>query len=571
MVIGNEMICTELNKSKDSTFLKFQTIITHNNNMKKRISLFAIIALVFATSCSDDQNNTLDTNGSSDKNAIIINNNQTQLNKRLDLSNSGVISIINPSTRKGLANESAQLPLTQIAEISAPKDSNGFTLQANHVAVNGNYAYVAYTSQGDEYSGAIDMIDVSDPYKPKLVMSALIPDTDISSLVYSNGKLILSGASNADKNPALVSPAVVMNLQLNSDGTFSSNLTLKDLSSFVSTDVATNASNYFAVSGDTGSLFKFDNSNNQIGNIEIEDLRTVAINNDKIVTLSGTKGISVFNTNLELTKSFSTYNEGKNGSKRTIDFVGDKILVSEGTQGLGVYNLATGAKNQSFPITPKTNIDPEDAVTNAVSVNEDYAFVANGGNGLDVYKTGDQLTLVGTVGIEGSSNYVKTSGDYIYVASGKGGLKIIKMERPAPAPSTNCDGLPAYSGDSNLNVNSGQVLGFSGSTALNWVNVNASLTLCGSTAIQNDLNINSGGILKMYGTLSQGHNYSYMNINGELQIEGSVVIWGNLTMNSGAKLTFLGKNSSITIYGRVTKNSGVTISGTYTDTENKLN
>lgn len=542
--------------------------------MKKRISLFTILALVFATSCSDDQNDTLDTNGNSDKNAIIINNNQAQLNQRLDLSNSGVITIINPSTRKGATNELSQLPLTQIAEINAPKDRNGVTLQANHVAVNSNYAYVAYTSQGDEYSGAIDLIDVSDPYKPKLVMSALIPDTDITSLVYSNGKLILAGASNPNKNPALVSPAIVMNLQLNSDGTFTTNLTMRNLVSFVSTDVAANASNYFAVSGDKGSLFKFDNSNNQIGEIEIEDLRAVAINNDKIVTLSGTKGVSVFNSNLELSKSFSTFSEGKNGSKRTIDFAGDKILVSEGTQGLSVYNLASGAKIQKFPITPKADIDPEDAVTNAVSVNEDYAFVANGGNGLDVYKTGNQLTLVGTLGIKGSSNYVKTSNDYIYVASGKGGLKIIKMEKPAPAPSTNCTGLPAYRGDSSLNVNSGQVLGYSGTTALNWVNVNAALTLCGSTTIQNDLNINSGGIFKMYGTLSQGkYQQAYptnLNINGELQIEGSVVIWGNLTMNSGAKLTFLGKNSSITIYGRVTKNSGVTITGTYSDTENKL-
>jgi hypothetical protein len=119
-------------------------------------------------------------------------------------------------------------------------------------------------------------------------------------------------------------------------------------------------------------------------------------------------------------------------------------------------------------------------------------------------------------------------------------------------------------------VNSGQVLGYSGSTALNWVNVNASLTHCGSITIQNDLNINSGGIFKMYGTLSQGKyqqaNPTNLNLNGELQIEGSVVIWGNFTMNSGAKLTFLGNDSSITIYGKVTKNSGVTITGKYTGT-----
>ncbi len=53
---------------------------------------------------------------------------------------------------------------------------------------------------------------------------------------------------------------------------------------------------------------------------------------------------------------------------------------------------------------------------------------------------GLQLSLVGTVGITGSSNYVKSSGNYIYVASGKGGLKIIKMEKPNPT-FANCSNM----------------------------------------------------------------------------------------------------------------------------------
>lgn len=541
--------------------------------MKKIIFLFSVLTLVFVTSCSDNG----DSNGenSSDRNAIVINDNQTQLKQRLDLTNSGVISIVNAKTGKKLTAQSSQLPLTQIAEFNAPKDSQGRTLQASHVAVNGNYAYVAYTLEGSDYSGAIDMIDVSDPYKPKLVMSALIPDTDITSLVYSNGRLIIGAASDADKNPALLSPAIVMNMQLN-NGALTVDFSTNDVGSYVTTDVAANSTNYFAVSGDNGNLYKFDNATKQaVSSKAIEDLRSVAVVNDKIVTLSGTKGINIYNaSNLELTKSFAPWIDDKQGAKRTIDFKDDKILVSEGYQGLGVYNINTGVKVQTISLEPHNSAEPDDVVTNAVSVNDDYAFVANGGNGLEVYKTGDLLTLMGTVGITGSANYVKTSGDYIYVASGKGGLKIIKMEKPASTPSINCAGLPVYKGDSNLNVNSGQTLGYSGSTALNWVNVNSALTLCGSTAIQNDLNINSGGIFKMYGTLSQGKyqqaNPTTLNLNGELQIEGSVVIWGNFTMNSGAKLTFVGSGSSITIYGKVTKNSGVTITGNYTDTENKL-
>jgi hypothetical protein len=539
---------------------------------KKIITLFSIFTLVFVTSCTNqDDSNT----AGSDKNAIIINDNQGLLNKRLDLSNSGVISIINPSTGRNLEVQSAQLPLTQIAEFNAPKDSKGNTLQASHVAVNGNYAYVSYISQGNEYSGAIDMIDISDPYKPKLVMSALISDIDISSLVYSNGKLILAGAADVDKNATLQSPAIVMELQLNSDGTFSTNLITKNISSFVATDVVANSNNYFAVSGDTGSLFKFDNTGSQVAKIDIEDLRTVAVNNDKIVTLSGTKGISVFNaSNLELTKSFATFNEGRNGSKRTIDFAGDKLLVAEGAQGLGVYSLATGSKNQTFSIAPKASINTEDAVTNAVSVNGDYVFVANGGNGLDVYKTGDQLTLVGSVGIDGSANYVKTSGDYIYVASGKGGLKIIKMEKPTP-PAANTCGFPTYNGVQDLILRSNTDWKFSGPTAIQslLIESNVSLLHCGALTVQKDLTVSSNSILEMNGDLIQGQATKTtftLRSNSTLKVNGAVVIWGDMDINANANITFVGSNASITIKGKVTKAKNISITGTFNDTENKL-
>jgi hypothetical protein len=546
--------------------------------MRKGIFLFSLFTLALVTSCSDKEDSNTETN--SDKNAIVINDNQAVLNQRLDLTGSGVIAIVSASTGRNLTAESSQLPLTQIAEFNAPKDSKGNTLQASHVAVNGNYAYVSYTSQGDDYSGAVDMIDVSDPYKPKLVMTALIPDTDITSLVYTNGKLIIGGATNADKNPALKSPAIVMNMQLTSSGTFTTGYNLSDIASYVTTDVAANNTNYFAVSGNTGSLFKFDNTTNEVVNSKaIEDLRSVAVSNDKIVTLSGRKGINIYNaSNLELIKSFTSWTDDAEGAKRTIDFIGDKILVSEGYQGLGVYNLTTGARVQSISLEPADTAELDDVVTNAVSVNGDYVFVANGGNGLNVYKTGNQLTLMGTVGINGSANYVKTSGDFIYVASGKGGLKIIKMEKPAAPTSTSCTGLPAYNLGKDLILNSNEIKGFYGSTAINSiiVNSNAVLTHCGSISVQNNLTLNSNGTFKMNGSLSQGKYQQVnptvltVNSNATLQIEGSVVIWGDLTLNSNSKLEFIGSGSSITIYGKVTKGSNVSITGSYTDSENKL-
>jgi len=542
--------------------------------MKKRVYLFSLLVISLFTFCTnnDDSNS----GNEAKDNTIEINNDITSLSKRLDYTNSGVLSITGSSA--GKFSKSAELstnslPLVQIAEVNPPTDSNGRTLQANHVAVNGNYAYVAYTMSGEVYSGAIDVIDVTDPYKPKLITSALIANTDITSLTYSNGNLIIGAASDIDKNTALTSPSVLITMQLSS-GLLTDKYTITDLEGKVTTDVATNSNSYFATTGDQGSLFKINSATKAItAKATLEDLRSVAISGDKIVTLSGTKGVNIYNeSTLSLQKSFTTAAD-VSGAKRTMDFDGTKLLVSEGYNGLGVYDINSGSKLQTIALATAG----EDNVTNAVSVNEGYAFVANGAAGLNVYKTGSQLNLLGTVNIVGSSNYVKSSGDFIYVASGKGGLKIIKMEKPNTI-FAGCTDYGSYNQGQNLILNSNEIKSYSGSTAISsaMINSGAILTHCGSITVQNGLTLNSGGTFNMRGTFAQGKYQQQnpteliINSNAVLQIEGTVVIWGDLRLNSGAKINFIGNDSSITIYGKVTKNSNVTITGTYKDTESKL-
>ncbi|SHH38571.1 LVIVD repeat-containing protein [Flavobacterium johnsoniae] len=539
--------------------------------MKKNVYLFSFLALSLLISCDDNNDNKNDQSLDS----ITITSDQNTLNQRLDYTNSGVIAIENGSlTGKTAENTVTSFPLVQIAEIKPPVDANGKTLQASHVTVNGNYAYVSYITRGDVYSGAIDVIDVSDPYKPKLVTSALIPNTDITSLTYSNGSLIIGAAKDVDKDPLLGSnPAVVFNMPLSS-GLLTDKLTTNYLESRVTTDVAANTSNYFAVTGDNGSLFKISTSTKAVtGKTAMADLRSIALTSDKVVTLSGTKGVNIYNqTTLALQKSFTTSTD-VSGAKRTMDIDGTKLLVSEGPNGLGVYDINTGSKLQTIAISAAG----EDNVTNAVSVNDGYAFLANGALGLNVYQPGTQYSLLGSVGITGSSNYVKSSGNYIYVASGTGGLKIIKMEKPNTT-FANCSSYSIYNQGKDLILNSNDVKSYQGATSINSIIVNsgATLTHCGAISVLSNLTLNSGGTFNMTGSLSQGKYQQsnptelIINSNSLLQIQGSVVIWGNLTLNSGAKINFIGNDSSITIYGKVTKGSNVTITGNYKDTENKL-
>ncbi|WP_125720905.1 LVIVD repeat-containing protein [Flavobacterium ustbae] len=540
--------------------------------MKKNVYLLSFLAMSLLIGCDDNNDSNNDAQSSDN---ITITSDQSTLNQRLDLTNAGVISIENGSlTGKAAETATTTFPLVQIAEVKPPVDASGRTLQASHVTVNGNYAYVSYIMRGDAYSGAIDVIDVSDPYKPKLVTSALIPNTDITSLTFSGSNLIIGAAKDVDKDTQLAgNPAIVFNMPLSS-GLLTSNLTTNYLESRVTTDVAANASNYFAVTGDNGSLFKINSSTKVIaGKVAVTDLRSIALTSDKVVTLSGNKGVNIYNqSNLALQKSFTTSSD-ISGAKRTMDIDGTKLFVSQGSNGLGVYDINSGSKLQTIGIATAG----EDNVTNAVSYNDGYAFVANGALGLNVYKSATQLSLLGSVGIAGSSNYVKSSGNYIYVASGTGGLKIIKMEKPNTT-FESCLTYGLYNQGRDLILNSNDKKSYQGATAINSaiINSNAVLTHCGSIAILSNLTLNSGGTFNMRGSLSQGKYQQssptelIINSNAVLNVEGSVVIWGDLRLNSGAKINFIGSTSSITIYGKVTKGSGVTITGNYVDTENKL-
>lgn len=540
--------------------------------MKKNVYLLSFLAMSLLIGCDNNDDNQ---NDNQSLNSITINSDQSSLNKRLDLTNSGVISIENGSvTGKSAETANTTFPLVQIAEVKPPVDANGRTLQASHVTVNGNYAYVSYIMRGDAYSGAIDVINISDPYKPKLVTSALIPNTDITSLTFTGANLIIGAAKDTDKDPLLkTNPAIAFNMELSS-GLLTDKLKTNYLESRVTTDVAANASNYFAVTGDNGSLFKLSTSTKEItGKVAVSDLRSMALTSDKVVTLSGTQGVNIYSqSTLALQKTFKTSTD-ISGAKRTMDIDGTKLFVSEGANGLGVYDINSGSKLQTLGITAAA----EDNVTNAVSLNDGYAFVANGALGLNVYQSATQLNLLGSVGIAGSSNYVKSSGNYIYVASGTGGLKIIKMEKPNTA-FASCSSYGVYNQGRDLILNSNEIKSYQGATAINSaiVNSGAVLTHCGSIAVLSNLTLNSGGTFNMRGSLSQGKYQQssptelIINTNAVLQIEGSVVIWGDLRLNSGAKINFVGSTSSITIYGKVTKGSNVSITGNYVDTENKL-
>jgi len=473
----------------------------------------------------------------------------------------------------------SDMPLALTAEISAPT-YNGLTLRATHVAVQGTLAYVSYNYEGDKYLGAIDVIDITDPNKPKLVQSAIFPDTDISSLCYADGYLYLVGAKDSYSDNG-TGPAVLMKMKLNS-GNLSDDIQLTGMTGYVGTDVKT-ADNYvYAVSGSNGVVGAYTSSDNKLqASLALSDLRAVGVNNGQIIAFQN-GAINVLNpTTLTKISGFSTSTD-VDQAKRTIDFYSNSVLASEGAHGVGVYNLSTGAKINTIPVATVTDptINASEVVSNAVSINNEHIFVANGAAGVTVHKIVsskiDNLVDFGNLVLAGSANFVISSNGYVFVADGSGGLKILQILSVDPGtgqPATiDCTQYASYTGGNWLNVNSGDNFSFGGTASLSGINVNSKLTWCGYLGVSDQVNVNSGGEFYIKGSLSFGSSGKSLivNANSKLKIEGSLVIYGNLILNSGATLEFLGSGSSITVMGSVTKGSNITITGTYIDTNNSL-
>ncbi|WP_339752232.1 hypothetical protein [Algoriphagus aquimarinus] len=541
--------------------------------MKKYYILGLVFVLAFY-SCND----TSDPNNEEPilESSIIVNSDSESLTARIKRDNSGVVALIDPTVPAGrLLEVASNIPLVMVSQVDAPK-FEGKTLQATHVDIDGKYAYVSYNTAGDTYLGAVDIFDITNIYSPKITEQAIFKDTDISSIEYKNGKLYLAAAVNIDQNTQVTSPANLITVSV-SGGKFSSDFVYTSLPSYVATDVANTNSKTAVTSGNDGVIGLFDASKTPGATTKMGDLRAVAFGNNKLAVLSGTSGVHILDPNSLSEVITIPLKADVAGSKRTLDIDKDNLYVSEGANGAGIYKMTDGSLVQklAIPINPD-DVAASEIVTNAVSVDNNLLFMANGGAGISISDVSDiaAIKTLGVLDLDGSSNFVRNEEEFVFVATGSGGLQILKIIKSEGPSDAACVGLPNYTGTAYLNINGNESVAYSGSSVLKAVNIGGSFLFCGSLAIEQNLNINSDALLSVNGTFIFGQYKKNTSLNlgsfSTLQIRGNTVIYGDLKLSSGATLEFIGEGNSITVYGSVTVNSGAQIIGKFTDTEGKL-
>lgn len=411
----------------------------------KRILLLSGILALFAlamTSCEKDPEN------SQKKDWMMIENSLSQLSKRVSIPAADWVMPLYPvptdDRLKGLkyTDISSNYVIKLRAEVASPV-FEGKRMQASHIKIAGNYAFVTYNRQGPDYLGGIDIFDVTDISNPVLISNAIFPYVDISSIEIEspgaglNNFVYVAGAENMDHNTDLNTPALAEKFLLNSANQFmhvNDPRQVVDLMSYVATDVKKFNNRIYVTSGSTGGLTTLNPGMNITKTEMISDARSIDADNEKMVVLKGTEGeIFVFDLNGNQINHIVTGGASYPEAKSMVRISGNFAFAALGDLGMKMFDLTTGLEvdNLPRPIEYLTADTPENYVSNGVSINDRIILVANGGAGVYVAQLTEdnQIALMGSMKFESksSANFIEARDNKIFVATGLGGLKILEI------------------------------------------------------------------------------------------------------------------------------------------------
>ncbi|MCM4154880.1 hypothetical protein [Gramella sp. AN32] len=546
--------------------------------MKK--SSYLVLFCFLVISCNTNDVN--ETNNPSEEFEVLQN---SEFGNAISFNESGVIGVTNATTNRAM--EPAWIfGIEQIAMVEPPL-IGGVAARATHVAVKDNYAYISYNKEGETYLGGIDIVDVSNQYNPVLISRMITDKADVNALfVDAENAIYFTGATAQGEN----GNRSLLGKVETSNGEFTSDFMVNyGLIGYAGVDIVNLNNAPVIISGINGAAgsYNFTGAEN-IFELKSEsllgDLRSAVVQNGKLVVLSGEEGLLSFQETggvLEVVNSISTEVMTPEAQRSISAFEGN-ILVPEGIEGAGIYNFDLGERLISLPLNIHPDaamIDNEDRVTNTVSYDGNFIYMANGGAGLDILKLDTELNTLaeGIAEISGSANYVMAANEYIYVASGTG-LKILKInviaEDIVESEFMVCTDLEEYTGNKNFTVNPNEEFSFGGVMNIKTLNVNGGLDFCGEMNIEKSANISSEPGFNMRGTLRLGNNKSTENLvitsKSIMRMEGTMVIYGDLTINSNGTLEFIGEDSKLIVFGEVKINNGGNLIGTVEDVNSKL-
>ncbi len=411
---------------------------------KKICHSMCVLGVVFslAISCTVNTpqlgpNPVREINPAANDSRIVRNNDENTLAGKVKHQNTPVPIVPDENYQtKSISGGQSSLKLSLIARIDPPV-VDGIPVQASHVIIKNNLAYVSYNLAGDGFKGAVHIVDVTNPDRPVLKAEMLIRDTDINTLALDESNhLYLAGASDNSATDG-ATPSKIEIFQLDNGGTaFGQLLKTLVLPSYGSVDIKLlNNKIFVAVGAKDGGIAQINPTTLQSEKFtKMEDLRWLSsTSRGELVALQGTPGkLNVFGKKGAVQNSFPIPGLSDLFHKSTVDIKGNTAFVGASDGGFLAVNIYSGKLKEQI-VPPKKR-------TNAVSVFGNFVFVANGEDGISVAEIlpDNTLNVIGSLALQSdfSSNMIFYRDPFVFIANGRGGLNILNtVSEGGPVPT----------------------------------------------------------------------------------------------------------------------------------------
>ena len=294
--------------------------------------------------------------------------------------------------------------------------------------------FSAYNFRGAIKQGAIQLIRIED--EDIYVNSELtFFDSDINAIYRHNEKLYFAGS---DANGAFFSYAIIRN------GQFINMASKIYIEGYVATDIIRARNSIYVTTADNGGLHSFFSEiENADWSYNIFDARSLyaSPSDKKVYVLSGQPAkLYELNRNGQLLNTLEIGGALTPESKSFLVKSGSFLYATVGEAGIKVVCENVVVEQLDSIILP--GFDPSATVTNALAVNKDFVFTANGEAGLYMYEkvslAGSNLNSCCPLSLEEldhfnywpevSANHVALKGRFAFVASGAYGIQAFELE-----------------------------------------------------------------------------------------------------------------------------------------------
>lgn len=318
-----------------------------------------------------------------------------------------------------------------VAAVDSPVNvATGHVLQATNFAFDADRAYVTYNIAGPQTEGALDIIDLTDTTRPRLLSSLVFSSAEFADVARSGKYALLIGMSEASDGGTLMvvdvgdpaHPVAVAELPLGSH--YGTSITIDGREAYITT-------------GSNGGVVRVD-----IKDPASPELLEVVPLSNALYALRSGGGTLALGGNSDTRLHFIS-----GGRAREIAVIGsqhfeapgrmaivDKHVVTNGAQ-TGLSVLKMGSDNSSARLTFHANLP---GTGNGLDVADSLAILAQGEAGTFVYdfKKPHSPSLLGSFAFpdeRGSANQVRfgssAGANYIFLSNGSTGFRIVEVAR----------------------------------------------------------------------------------------------------------------------------------------------